>query len=78
MTHRRIAVGISAGTQPPIRQIGVMAKAARALRLDSLWVVDHFLGFIPQTLWDKDFSWLAKITIRIGLVIPSHWIRQWR
>lgn len=43
-----------------MQRIGVTAKAARALQLDSLWVVDHFLGFIPQTLWDKEFSWLAK------------------
>ena len=60
MVHRRIAVGISAGTQPPMRQISAMAGAARALRLDSLWVVDHFLGFIPQVLWDEELSWLAK------------------
>ncbi len=60
MVHRRIAVGISAGTQPPMRQIRAMVGAARTLRLDSVWVVDHFLGFIPRVLWDKEMSWLAK------------------
>ena len=23
------------------------------------WVIDHFLGFFPTAIWDKEFSWLA-------------------
>ncbi len=56
----RISVGISGITNPPwkrVRQIVTMAR--RVLRLDSIWAVDHFLGFFPQALWDRDFSWMA-------------------
>lgn len=56
----KLAVGLSVGTQPPMRQVTAVALAARAIRLDSLWTVDHFLGFIPRVLWDEELTWLAK------------------
>lgn len=56
----KIAVGMSVGTQPPMRQITAVTLMARALRIDSLWTVDHFLGFIPRVMWDEKLSWLAK------------------
>ncbi len=59
MAHPRIAVGIGVGTQPPIGRILGLAAAARVLRLDSIWTVDHFLGFIPQAIWDEELSWAA-------------------
>ncbi len=55
-----IAVGIGVGTQPPLGRVRAMAAVARALRLDSMWTVDHFLGFLPQSLWTEDFTWVAK------------------
>jgi phthiodiolone/phenolphthiodiolone dimycocerosates ketoreductase len=24
------------------------------------WAIDHFLGFFPRAIWDKEFSWLAS------------------
>jgi phthiodiolone/phenolphthiodiolone dimycocerosates ketoreductase len=53
-------IGLSVGTQPPLRRIGILLRAARALRFDVAWVVDHFLGLYPTSIWDEDFSWLAK------------------
>ena len=32
----------------------------RALRADSLWTVDHFVGLFPRSVWDEDFTWVAK------------------
>ncbi len=29
------------------------------MRLDSVWAVDHWLGFFPLSIWDESFSWLA-------------------
>jgi phthiodiolone/phenolphthiodiolone dimycocerosates ketoreductase len=36
-----------------------MLLFARLSRLDSAFVVDHFQGFIPTTLWDRELSWAA-------------------
>ncbi len=60
MAHPRIAVGIGAGTQPPLGRVRAATALARALRLDSLWTIDHFLGFLPQALWTEDFTWAAR------------------
>lgn len=38
----------------------MLVRAARALRFDVGWAIDHFLGFFPRAVWDKDFSWLAS------------------
>jgi phthiodiolone/phenolphthiodiolone dimycocerosates ketoreductase len=34
--------------------------AARAMRLDSVMVIDHLQNLFPSVLWDQDFTWLAK------------------
>ncbi len=60
MAHPPIAVGIGVGTQPPLGRVKAAAALARVLRLDSLWTVDHFLGFVPQSIWTEDFTWAAK------------------
>ncbi len=60
MTAPKIAVGIGVGTQPPLGRVRAMTAVARALRLDSVWTVDHFIGFLPQSLWTKDFTWVAQ------------------
>ena len=59
MSHE-FTIGLSVGTQPPLRRIGTLTRLARALRFDVAWVVDHFLGFYPSKIWDEQFSWLAK------------------
>jgi phthiodiolone/phenolphthiodiolone dimycocerosates ketoreductase len=33
---------------------------SRLIRLDSALVPDHFQGFIPNALWDREFSWAAS------------------
>jgi phthiodiolone/phenolphthiodiolone dimycocerosates ketoreductase len=35
-------------------------RAARVMRLDSLWAIDHWLDFPPMGIWNEDFSWAAK------------------
>lgn len=34
-------------------------RAARVYRLDAVWTVDHFQGWFPQELWNKDMAWMA-------------------
>ena len=56
----RVSIGMTIGTQPPMRRIGALLRVARTLRFDVAWTIDHFLGFFPRAIWDKDFSWLAS------------------
>jgi phthiodiolone/phenolphthiodiolone dimycocerosates ketoreductase len=59
ITSDRLTTGISVGTQPPLRRIGVTLRVARAAGFDVAWTVDHFQGFFPQAIWDKDLTFLA-------------------
>jgi phthiodiolone/phenolphthiodiolone dimycocerosates ketoreductase len=36
-----------------------MLRAAKVMRLDSLWVVDHYLGWFPDGIWNEEFTWTA-------------------
>jgi phthiodiolone/phenolphthiodiolone dimycocerosates ketoreductase len=56
---RSIALGLQLGTQPPMAAIRSYLLYARALRLDSLMVIDHFQNVFPTAVWDERFSWLA-------------------
>lgn len=56
---RSIALGLQLGTQPPVAAIRAYVFYARALRLDSLMVIDHFQNVFPAAVWDERFSWLA-------------------
>jgi phthiodiolone/phenolphthiodiolone dimycocerosates ketoreductase len=42
-----------------VRRIDAFGRAAQWLGFDVAWTVDHFLGWFPQEMWDRDFSWLA-------------------
>lgn len=59
-TSDRVSIGLTVGTQPPLSRIVWFTRAARRLGFDVAWTVDHFLGFFPRAVWDKEFSWLAK------------------
>jgi phthiodiolone/phenolphthiodiolone dimycocerosates ketoreductase len=56
----RVRVGLQLGTQPPLSAVRAYLLAARAMRLDSVMVIDHFQNLFPSVLWDQDFTWLAK------------------
>jgi phthiodiolone/phenolphthiodiolone dimycocerosates ketoreductase len=56
----RVTTGLAVGTGPPLRRVELLLRAARVLRFDVAWTVDHFLGFVPQSLWDGEFSWAAR------------------
>ena len=54
-----LSVGLTVGTQPPLGRIGYMMRVARATGVDVAWTVDHFQGFFPQSIWDKELTFLA-------------------
>ena len=60
ISPQHVSIGLGVGTQPPLRRIALSARAARAGRLDAIWTVDHFQGWFPQELWNKDMSWTAS------------------
>ncbi len=60
ITPDRVSIGLGVGTQPPLRRIALTARAARAARLDAVWTVDHFQGWFPQEMWNRDMSWMAS------------------
>jgi phthiodiolone/phenolphthiodiolone dimycocerosates ketoreductase len=56
----RFTLGITVGTQPPIRRVRTTLRLARIVGFDVAWTVDHFQGFYPTVLWDRDLSWAAN------------------
>ena len=55
----RFTTGFTVGTQPSVRRIHTMVRLARATGFDVAWTVDHFQGFFPTAIWDRELSWLA-------------------
>lgn len=54
-----IRVGLQLGTQPPLGAQHVFLRGARAMRLESVMVIDHFQNVFPTSIWDRDLTWLA-------------------
>lgn len=60
MTATPLAVGMHLPTRPPAWLTRWLVRWARLNRFDSVWVVDHFLGFVPRPLWNSEFTPLAR------------------
>src|SRR5689334_11681969 len=54
-----ISVGLKIGTQPPLGTLRAFLLAARAMRLDSIMLIDHFQNLFPSVIWDRELTWLA-------------------
>ncbi len=54
-----IAVGLQLGTQPPLSVTRAALLGARAMRLDSVLLIDHFQNVFPSVIWDEELTWLA-------------------
>lgn len=59
MSSPRISVGLQIGTQPPLSALRAFVLGARAMRLDSVMVIDHFQNVFPSVIWDRELTWLA-------------------
>ena len=59
MAIPRMAVGLQVSGNPPLGLARALLMFARLTCLDAVLVADHFQGFIPTALWDRDFSWAA-------------------
>jgi len=58
----RIATGVELLAVPPLALNRGFVLAARMSRLDSVWIPDHFQGFVPTAIWDQTFRWAATIS----------------
>lgn len=52
-------MGLQISTQPPLAATRAFALAARATRLESVMLIDHFQNVFPRDLWTPDVTWLA-------------------
>ncbi|WP_090609942.1 LLM class flavin-dependent oxidoreductase [Mycobacterium lentiflavum] len=59
MRSSGISVGLQLGTQPPLSATRAFLLGARAMRLDSVMLIDHFQNVFPSVIWDKELTWLA-------------------
>ena len=59
MRDSGISVGLQLGTQPPLSAVRAFLLAARAMRLDSVMVIDHFQNVFPRAIWDRELTWVA-------------------
>ncbi len=59
ITPDRVSIGMGAGSQPPLRRIEMTVRAARIANFDAMWTVDHFQGWFPEEMWNKDMAWIA-------------------
>lgn len=59
MSSIPFTTGFPIGSGPPLSRIDMLTRVARVSGFDAVWTVDHFLGFVPQSIWDEDFSWVA-------------------
>ena len=53
-------VGIGVGATPPVTQTRMMLRLARLLRLDSVWIPDHLVGWFAPSVWDERLTWMAR------------------
>jgi phthiodiolone/phenolphthiodiolone dimycocerosates ketoreductase len=59
VAQRGVAIGLHIPPKPPLYALRSIVYAARVMRLESLTVWDHLQDLFPQSLWTKDFTWLA-------------------
>jgi phthiodiolone/phenolphthiodiolone dimycocerosates ketoreductase len=59
MTPPRIATGLELTGMPPAVVNRALVYFARLSGLDSVWVLDHWQGLIPTSMWDRNLSWAA-------------------
>ncbi len=59
MNSSRISVGLQLGTQPPLSATRAFLLGARAMRLDSVMLIDHFQNVFPSVIWGRELTWLA-------------------
>jgi phthiodiolone/phenolphthiodiolone dimycocerosates ketoreductase len=53
-------IGVPAQIVPPVDKSMRIAQKLDEIQYDSMWYVDHFMGWIPDSIWTPDLVPLAK------------------
>lgn len=61
MPRPRVTVGYQDGCIHPLWLTNTGLRVARLLGAESLWVQDHFMGFIPASVWNEEITPAAKV-----------------
>ena len=56
MRNERISVGVGIPPRPPAGLVDAAIAGAQEAGVDTMWCIDHFGSFVPQSIWDSDFS----------------------
>lgn len=58
----RLAVGIEGNCAAPMRLEKLSLRLfASVMRVDSLWVPDHYLSFVPRAVWRPEYTPAARV-----------------
>jgi phthiodiolone/phenolphthiodiolone dimycocerosates ketoreductase len=57
-----MTVGLHVPPKPPALNLRGLVMAARLMRFESLTVWDHFQDLFPTALWEREFSWMARLS----------------
>ncbi len=57
----RVQVGIETNCTAPLKLELLSVRLFRLLRIDSLFVPDHYLSFIPRSVWTPELAPAAKV-----------------
>lgn len=56
-----LSVGVETNCTAPLRLERTMLRLCQLFGVDSLFVPDHYLSFVPRSLWGPDFTPAAKL-----------------
>jgi phthiodiolone/phenolphthiodiolone dimycocerosates ketoreductase len=56
-----LSVGVETNCTAPLRVERTMLRLCQLFGVDSLFVPDHYLSFIPRSMWGPDFTPAAKL-----------------
>jgi hypothetical protein len=57
----RLAVGVETNCTAPLRLERASMRLFRLMGVDSMFVPDHYLSFIPRSLWKPEYTPAAKV-----------------
>lgn len=61
MSAERLSVGVETGCLAPLRLERMQMRMAHLLGADSLFLPDHYVGFIPRSTWGPDRTPAARL-----------------
>jgi len=61
MSDDRLSVGVETGCVAPLKLERMQMRLSQALGVDSLFLPDHYVGFVPRSVWGPDMTPAARL-----------------